>query len=86
MNNYNNNNNNILEACSPFGGTSDMEHIHTTYHTPPTTTKTKTKTHSVQKDKIKPYIQHLRYPYISENTEIQLTPVDKLGLFNYKNY
>ena len=52
-----------------------MERIHTTYHTPPTTTKT----HSVQKDKIKPYIQHLRYPYTSENTGIQLTPVDKLG-------
>ena len=43
--------------------------------TPPTTTKT----HSAQKDKIKPCIQHLRYLYTSENTEIQLTPVDKLG-------
>ena len=52
-----------------------MEHIHTTYHTPLTTTKT----NSVQKDKIKPYIQHLRYPYTSENTEIQLTPVNQSG-------
>ena len=43
--------------------------------TPPTTTKT----HSAHKDKIKPCIQHLRYLYTSENTEIQLTPVDKLG-------
>ena len=43
--------------------------------TPPTTTKT----HSAQKDKIKPCIQHLRYLYTSENTEIQLTPVDKFG-------
>ena len=58
-----------------------MEHIHTTYHIPWTTTKTKTKTqtNSVQKDKIKPYIQHLQYPYTSENTEIQLTLVDELG-------
>ena len=32
--------NNIPEAYSPFGGASDMEHIHTTYHTPLTTTKT----------------------------------------------
>ena len=24
-------------------------------------------------------MQYLRYPYTSENTEIQLTPVDKLG-------
>ena len=68
-------NNNIPEACSPFGGSSDMEYIHTTYHTPLKTTKT----NSVQKDKIKPHIQHLRYPYTSENTKIQLTPVDKLG-------
>ena len=56
-----------------------MEHIHTTYHTPLTTPKTKTQTNSVQKDKIKPYMQYLRYPYTSENTGIQLTPVDKLG-------
>ena len=41
LHNINNNNINIPEMFSPFGGTSDMEHIHTTYHTP--------KANSVQK-------------------------------------
>ena len=38
--NDNNYNNNIPKAYSPFGSTSDMEHIHTTSHTPEATTKT----------------------------------------------
>ena len=63
-NNNNYNNNNIPEIFSPIGGTSDMEHIHSAIHTPEATTKIKT--NSVQKD-------------TSDNTEIQLTPVDKFG-------
>ena len=39
---YNNNNdNNVPEMFSPFGGISDMEHILTAFHTPELTTKSK---------------------------------------------
>ena len=75
MQNVNDNKNNIPVVFSPFGGTSDMEHIHTTIHTPEATSKT----NSVQKDKIKHTLKHLRYPNPSENTKIQFTPVDRCG-------
>ena len=65
-------NNNIPEVISSFGGISDMEH--NLSHTINTQKQTSSK-----KIQIKPYIHHLRYPHTSENTEIQLTPIDKLG-------
>ena len=62
-------------AYFPFGGTLDMEHINTTHHIPEATIKTK----SVQKNKLKHTFTISDIHTLRKNTEIQLTPVDKLG-------
>ena len=58
---YNDNSNDIPEAFSPYRCTSDMKHNHTHFH----------------ELEEKTYNQNFQYPTISENTEIQLTPVDQ---------